>query len=124
MHTKTKNPNGGLTHKINMADQVNKEINFDECPPLPPQDKISEEMWKQLFVLNKTLADVRQQFSSVHADVYGENGLTDTVTKMGIVVNEVPSLKEDTVNMREELSLIKAVVIKQNEEIAELKKKD
>ena len=45
-----------------------------------------------------------------------------TVSHFGFRINEVPCLLNDTKTMKEDIELLKGIVIKQNEEINELRK--
>lgn len=100
-----------------------EDINMAECPPLPQEENISEEIWKQLFVIQKTLSKFTEKFGVAHCDLYNEGGVIETLNKASLLVDDIPQIQHSTYELREEVDLLKAIVIKQAEEINDLKRK-
>ncbi len=90
--------------------------------PTTSDQPILEGILSQLTGLNSKIELVNSQYGEIREFMYGDEDLMKTVSHFGFRVNEVPCLLNDTKTMKENIELLKGIVIKQNEEINELRK--
>ncbi len=73
--------------------------------------------------LNRRLDTIGGQYELIHTDIYQKDGITKTLSKLELGVESVPTVRDETTALRHEVDILKAVVMKQDFEIKQLKNK-
>lgn len=123
-------------HPINMANtegetnmitgpsnQDPDQVNNAQIPPLPPTEDILPKIWTELHGLNQKFELFSSQHTEVREHLYGEDGILKAVTDFGFVSNDIPCVIEDNRALRKDMNLLKAIVVKQSEQITKLQSK-
>lgn len=98
-----------------------------EFPPMPPKAELNKAIWNQLCSLNQKMDAIHIDNAEVRNDLYESEGLVERITgteaRSETNSTDISTIQTENKELRYELSVIKSLVLKQNDQLDQLQEK-
>ena len=117
-----------VTKKAHLTMETeNEDSNKGTMAEHPPTENFNQAIWNALQSMNKKLDTISADHTTVHNDLYAAEGVVEKLTALDLdsdtAKSEIATLQRENSELRYELSLLKSVVLKQNDQIETLTEK-